>query len=574
MEKLKKPLIFITIIYALIYYLFILFWSTNTLGMGIVAVTGPIIALIFLGVAIYHIKELEEKRFWFIIFAACFSYFIGEFMWVAMDFPFPSWANFFFNMFVILYSLAILYKVYMKRRQYGSIQLFFDSFIIMTVLTTITWVYFLEPLLQYETSTFHFILSLTYPAAHLGILIGIVMLFVSYKSTFPPIVLTINTAVVFIYTIAEFYYLYRAIYDNYNYLSLITPVWNICVILIGLSSFYGSHIDVQSPQEEKNQPKKVHSIFIIIPYLSLMLLVILAIIKKEAILGIFIGGMVVLFFIVIRQVITIFENRTLVRQLKGRTEELERLQIEQLELKEAADEQSWLKTRIAEIATMYSGIDNIETLARQLINKITPMVRATYAVIYVKDDKGILQKLAAYADTRQEDIGASSFHLGEGIVGQCALENRIIVLNRIPKDYIKITSGLGSKQPSRVTVIPAEFQGEVLAVIELASFQSFSHLEEMLLQEVVSNLGINIQSILGQMQVRKLLQESQALTEESQSQSEELQLQQEELRTINEQLGEQYESSEQKSKELEKVQSILEEKVQQLERLHLSGQKN
>ncbi|OAH55851.1 hypothetical protein AWH48_04025 [Domibacillus aminovorans] len=574
MEKLKKPLIFITIIYALIYYLFILFWSTNTLGMGIVAVTGPIIALIFLGVAIYHIKELEEKRFWFIIFAACFSYFIGEFMWVAMDFPFPSWANFFFNMFVILYSLAILYKVYMKRRQYGSIQLFFDSFIIMTVLTTIMWVYFLEPLLQYETSTFHFIISLTYPAAHLGILIGIVMLFVSYKSTFPPIVLTINTAVVFIYTIAELYYLYQAIYDNYNYLSLITPVWNICVILIGLSSFYGSHINVQSPQEEKNQAKKVHSIFIIIPYLSLMVLVILAIIKKEAILGIFIGGMVVLFFIVIRQVITISENRTLVRQLKGRTEELERLQIEQLELKEAADEQSWLKTKIAEIATMYSGIDNIETLARQLITKITPMVRATYAVIYVKDDKGIFQKLAAYADTRQGDIGASSFHLGEGIVGQCALENRIIILNRIPKDYIKITSGLGSKQPSRVTVIPAEFQGEVLAVIELASFQSFSHLEEMLLQEVVSNLGINIQSILGQMQVRKLLQESQALTEESQSQSEELQLQQEELRTINEQLGEQYESSEQKSKELEKVQSILEEKVQQLERLHLSGQKN
>ncbi|MGG3448501.1 response regulator [Domibacillus aminovorans] len=569
MEKLRKPLIFITIIYALIYYLFILFWSTNTLGMGIVAVTGPIIALIFLGVAIYHIKELEEKRFWFIIFAACFSYFIGEFMWVAMDYPFPSWANFFFNLFVILYSLAILYKVYMKRRQYGSIQLFFDSFIIMTVLTTITWVYFLEPLLQYETSTFHFILSLTYPAAHLGILIGIVMLFVSYKSTFPPIVLTINTAVVFIYTIAEFYYLYRAIYDNYNYLSLITPVWNICVILIGLSSFYGSHIDVQSPQEEKNQAKKVHSIFIIIPYLSLMVLVILAIIKKEAILGIFIGGMVVLFFIVIRQVITISENGTLVRQLKGRTEELERLQIEQLELKEAADEQSWLKTRIAEIANMYPGISDLETLAHLFIRKVTPMVGASYGVFYVKQDEGNqerFQKLAAYADhyENQKEVGASSFQLGEGLVGQCALENRIISLHQVPEDYIKINSGLGKASPSDVLIIPAEYKGEVLAVIELASFTSFSDQELMLLKEGMSNLGINIQSILRQMKIEKLLQESQALTEELQSQSEELQSQQEELRTVNEQLEEQYEHSEQKTREVEKVKDALEEKAQQL----------
>ena len=566
MEKLKKPLIFIVMIYTLIYYLFILFWPTNTLGMGIVAVTGPIIALIFLGIAIYHIKEIEEKRFWFIVFTACFSYFIGEFMWVTTDYPFPSWANFFFNTFVILYSVAVLYKVFMKRRQNGSIQLFFDSFIIMAVLTTLTWVYYLEPLLQYEISTFHFIILLTYPAAHLGILIGIVMVFVSYKSTLSPIVLIINTAVVFIYTIAEFYYLYQAIYYTYNYLSPVTPVWNICVILIGLSSFYGSNIDDQSPQEEKNQAKKVHTIFIIIPYLSITVLVILAIIKKEAILSIFIGGMVVLFFIVIRQVITIFENRTLVRQLKGRTEELERLQIEQLELKEAAEEQSWVKTRIAEIATMYSGISNLETLAHLFITKITPMVGANYGVFYVKQDEGDqerFQKLAAYAYNQQE-IGSESFRLGEGLVGQCALENRMMLLNQVPENYIKITSGIGMASPTDILIIPVEFQGDVLAVIELASFKSFSNLEQMLLKEIMSNLGTNIKSILRHMQVEKLLQESQALTEELQSQSEELQLQQEELRTVNEQLEEQYENSEQKTRELEKVKSILEEKAQQL----------
>ncbi|WP_018392521.1 response regulator [Bacillus sp. 37MA] len=239
------------------------------------------------------------------------------------------------------------------------------------------------------------------------------------------------------------------------------------------------------------------------------------------------------------------------------------------ELKNAAEKQSWLKTKIAEIATMYPGIDNVETLAHIFITKVTPMVRGAYGVIYIKEDtryNGSFQKLAAYADhyDNQQEVGASSFRLGEGIVGQCALENRIISLNQVPEDYIKITSGLGSARPSNVLVLPAEFQGEVLAVIELASFEPFNDLEEMLLQEVMSNLGTNIKSILRHMQVEKLLQESQALTEELQSQSEELQSQQEELRNVNEQLEEQYEHSEQKTKEVEKVKDILEEKAQQL----------
>ena len=236
------------------------------------------------------------------------------------------------------------------------------------------------------------------------------------------------------------------------------------------------------------------------------------------------------------------------------------------ELNKATEEQSWLKTNIAEIATMYPGISNLETLARLIITKITPMVGANYGVFYVKrgnKDEESFQKLAAYAYNHQS-IGAESFNLGEGLVGQCALENRMMLLNQIPEDYIQITSGIGMASPSDVLIIPAEFQGEVLAVIELASFKSFSNLEQMLLKEIMSNLGTNIKSILRHMQVEKLLQESQLLTEELQTQSEELQLQQEELRTVNEQLGEQYENSEQKTRELEKIKSILEEKAQQL----------
>ncbi|MEK4028553.1 response regulator [Pseudobacillus sp. FSL P4-0506] len=236
------------------------------------------------------------------------------------------------------------------------------------------------------------------------------------------------------------------------------------------------------------------------------------------------------------------------------------------QLKNEAEERSWLSTKIAEVAHMYPGIDNLETLAQWFINKVAAISGANYGVFYIKEYEGGLEKLrkiAAYADPHSV-IEGESFYLGEGIIGQCAAENRTISLDQVPENYIKIKSGLGSAAPAHVIAMPAEFKGEVLAVIELASFNTFSRLEQLFLQEVIGNVGMNINRTLNHTKVEKLLEEFQALNEELQSQSEELQLQQEELRTVNEQLEEQYEQSEQKTRELEKIRKKLEEKAQQL----------
>ena len=573
MTLLRKHSIKIAAIYVLIYYIWISLWPEMKLVGAIIAIIGPLLALIFIGSSLQRIKEKEEKNFWVIVFIGCFSFFIGELIWryrvsyLEMADPFPGWANLFYNLFVFIYSIAVFYKVFAKRSKYRTVQVFLDSFIIMTVLTTISWVYFLSPLLpDTTTSIFELVIALSYPVAVLGVLFGIVLLFLTSIPLFPPILLILNTIGITSYTIVESYFVYQSIYHTYNgQFTYLTPIWTICILLIGLSSFFSKKVN-DVPRKENNLSKLFFISQTILPFLSLIVLLLLAIIKREAILSFLIGGAVLLLLIVIRQVITIFENKTLVRKLKERTEELEITQLELVELKDVAEEQSWVKTKIAEIATMYPGISDLKTLAHLFITKITPMVGANYGVFYIKQDKGEevrFQKLAAYA-YNQQGVGTESFRLGEGLVGQCAVENRMISLNQVPEHYIKITSGLGSAPPSNVLIIPAEFQGEVLAVIELALFESFTAPEQLLLKEVMSNLGINIESILRNMEVEKLLQESQALTEELQTQSEELQLQQEELRTVNEQLGEQYKNSEQKTRELEKIKSILEEKAQQL----------
>lgn len=245
---------------------------------------------------------------------------------------------------------------------------------------------------------------------------------------------------------------------------------------------------------------------------------------------------------------------------------LEENRKQELEFKQTLQEQNWLETNAAEIATMYQGVHDLKTLTNLFLTKIAPMIDASYGAFYIKQGTGFQQRLhkfAAYAYDNNE-IGRNSFLFGEGLIGQAALENRTITLTNPPDSYIKIQSAIGAATPSYITIIPVEFEGQVTAVIELASFHPFTPIQQALLKQVVNHAGITIHSVMGRMKVEELLKESQALTAELQTQSEELQMQQEELRSINEELSEQYRESEEKTRILTNIQLELEEKAHQL----------
>jgi two-component system chemotaxis sensor kinase CheA len=141
------------------------------------------------------------------------------------------------------------------------------------------------------------------------------------------------------------------------------------------------------------------------------------------------------------------------------------------QLIDEAEEHSWLKTKIAEIATMYPEVENIQMLAELLIAKLVPMVGASFGVFYIKEveeSEQYLKKLSAYAFS-DENKKFERFRIGEGLIGQCAAEKRPILLNQIPDNYIKVRSGMGVGSPKNIIILPVQFEDDVLAVIEIAS---------------------------------------------------------------------------------------------------------
>ena len=129
-------------------------------------------------------------------------------------------------------------------------------------------------------------------------------------------------------------------------------------------------------------------------------------------------------------------------------------------------------------------------------------------------------------------ISANVFKFGEGLIGECALEKERILVTNVPNDYIHVSSGLGDAPPANIIVLPVIFEGQVKAVIELASFNKFSEIHTQFLDQLTESIGIVLNTIAANMRTEALLAQSQSLTEE-------LQKQQEELKDTNQRLKEQ-----------------------------------
>lgn len=238
---------------------------------------------------------------------------------------------------------------------------------------------------------------------------------------------------------------------------------------------------------------------------------------------------------------------------------------------EFEQEQNWLHVNIAEIATMCQSTVGFRSLAQAFLEKVAPLVGATFGVFYLREQSNgeqYLFKLHSYAG---EVTTERYVKFGEGLAGQCALSRKALLIDQIPDDYMQISSGLGSALPRSIFILPIEFKDEIWGVVELATFSTFGRLEQKLLTEAVKSAGITLSIIESRVKVETLLAESQTLAEELQEQSEELQTQQEELNAqqqeliaINEQLEQQYVQSEFKSRELEKAKTALEEHAKKL----------
>ncbi|WP_298110893.1 HAMP domain-containing protein [Bradyrhizobium sp.] len=228
-------------------------------------------------------------------------------------------------------------------------------------------------------------------------------------------------------------------------------------------------------------------------------------------------------------------------------------------------EQDWLKTNLARFTNMLQGQRDLATVGRLLLTELTPLVNAHRGVIYQVqyEESPQLRLLAAYAgDGANPHLQV--IQLGEGLIGQCAMDKRQRLVADIPQDTMPVNSALMRVTPKNLVVLPVLFENQVKAVIELASVSSFTTSQMTFLEQLTDSIGIVLNSIEATMQTEGLLTQSQQLAGELQTQQKELQQTNEQLEQKAQQLAERNVEVERKNQEIEQARRALEEKATEL----------
>ncbi len=236
------------------------------------------------------------------------------------------------------------------------------------------------------------------------------------------------------------------------------------------------------------------------------------------------------------------------------------------DVKAENDKKNWLRNHRVELNDRMRGEQDINVLIKNMVTYITECLDAKIGAAYLTQKEGNALRLAgSYGYTKRKNL-SSEFKVGEGLVGQAALEKQTIIITNVPDDYIKINSGLGEAPPKNILVMPLIYDDEVVGVIELGSFNEFTDIQMEFLNLVGEGISIAINSA----EARTLMEN---LLEETQRQAEILETQQEELRQTNEELEEQTKAlkeSEERLKlqqeELQQTNEELEEQTQALEK--------
>jgi HAMP domain-containing protein/signal transduction histidine kinase/DNA-binding response OmpR family regulator len=226
--------------------------------------------------------------------------------------------------------------------------------------------------------------------------------------------------------------------------------------------------------------------------------------------------------------------------------------------------QNWIKDGVSLLNTRILDNDKLVDQIETSINELSRYVNAGMGALYIYDIENEILKLeGSYAYTKRADV-ANSFKIGEGVVGQVAYEKKPILLSNVP-DGTVIQTGTTKAKALNIYTYPLIFKGELIAVVEVASYEKFNAVVleyiDLALTALAGSLYISIQANA----TSNLLSQSKTQTEELEEQSRVLKSQNEELEDQRQSMDVQRHELKIKNTDLELAQVEVNQRAQDLE---------
>ena len=242
--------------------------------------------------------------------------------------------------------------------------------------------------------------------------------------------------------------------------------------------------------------------------------------------------------------------------------------------KEQLEQAAWLRTGVAQINAVVLGQDDVKKLSTAAVTELANYIGARVGTVYAMDEseEGPVLRLSGSYAYAQSDSLPNSFRLGEGLVGQAAREGKQLLIQDVPKDYIRVVSSLGETVPRNICVTPLVFEQSVRGVVEMASLEPLTARELEYLEQACAVVATGFEVAIVQRQLAQQREEVQATNEELTEQTaaleqsqQELVAQQRELESANTELEVQVERVRESEEQLQRQQEELKGANRQLQ---------
>lgn len=200
----------------------------------------------------------------------------------------------------------------------------------------------------------------------------------------------------------------------------------------------------------------------------------------------------------------------------------------------------WSSEGIARFGTILrENSDDLNILCDKLLKDLVRYIDANQGAVFLLNeesrDSKVLEMVSCYAWKRKKFL-SKTIEIGEGLIGQAAIERETVFLTDVPDNFISITSGLGDANPRCILIVPMLFNDELFGVLEFASFRVYEKYEIQFVEELAEIIASTISRIRINKQTEKLLRDSQKLTEELRTQEEEMRQNLEEMNATQEEM--------------------------------------
>ncbi len=195
--------------------------------------------------------------------------------------------------------------------------------------------------------------------------------------------------------------------------------------------------------------------------------------------------------------------------------------------------QGWVRGEVATTVQRLQSAEDFKAFANALLSRISESIPLLYGGLYIADETHThFARIGGFAlDAPGEP---REFALGEGLVGQAAVERRPLAVTTTGGDHIRISAGIGTVAPHNLLFVPVVHREAVTAVIELAPVSPLSERQHTLLDALLPPVAAIAEILAGNIATKKLLEQTRHQAATLAASERQLAARKEELEAANE----------------------------------------